>query len=744
MSGIYLNPAILVVMVIVLGVLGLALGILALNRHVALKRIEEAERSFRDLYNNISEGVFRTTLDGHMISANPALVRLNGYDSEDEMLNDVNDIAGRWYVDPGRREEIHQTVRERGQVIGVVSEVYRYKTRERIWIEESTRLVCDRRSGAARYFEGTVREVTDTIRRLQLHERYDKLAAIIPGCLYQQRRHFDGTMSMPYASAGLFTLFGVRPEEVVENAALLGELVHPDDRRGLRESFERSAARLSPRECEYRIYSRDGVEKWVLGQSVPEREVDGSILWHGFLADITERKRAEARIFDLAYRDTLTGLPNRMALVEGLRKAVADAGHDRGWNALLFVDLDQFKALNDTKGHHLGDQLLTCVAQRLKPLIGDGDLVARLGGDEFVILLQNLGTRPQAAELHARRVAGLLQTSIADPFVLDGFPFRTTASIGVALFRGNDLAVEELLKRADMAMYEAKAAGRGSVAFFRPEMQDSLEERTALTSAFRDALEAGELELNYQPQVNEGGACFGVEALLRWNHAERGAIAPGVFIRLAASAGLSSQVDAFVLATACRTLRRWRDMPALASLEMAVNIGGQPLGKALVGLVTDAINASGADASRLTIELTEHVMLDNLDEVDAALTALKGLGVKIALDDFGTGYSSLSHLKRLPIDALKIDRSFVDDLETDPNDRVIVQTILNIARNLGVAAIAEGVENEMQLLLLRRFGCRAFQGFFYGRPMALDEFEQRLGGGERPRLAVLPPSRLVV
>ena len=551
-------------------------------------------------------------------------------------------------------------------------------------------------------------------------------------------------MQMVYASSALTDIYGVTPEEAMQDSGALGRRVHPGRLFLVMDSFKRSAETMTPRQDEYRVITVDGVEKWVLGHAVPEAEADGGILWHGYFVDISERKRHQARITELAYVDTLTGLPNRAALVDGLRHSLEAAGPGHELSALLFIDLDQFKVLNDTKGHHQGDRLLVEMAVRLKAAVAGRDLIARLGGDEFVVLLKDIGFRPEAAELHARRVAERIHAAIAEPFMLDEFPFRTTASIGVALFRGNEISLDELLKRADMAMYEAKGSGRGAVAFFKVEMQDTLEERHALTTELRDVLEAGKLTLAYQPQVDDAGACFGVEALLRWSHPERGPIPPSIFIPLAERAGLGTQIDAFVLDAACRTLRRWQEIPALRHLQMAVNIAGQQLGTNLLPLVTNALAAHNVDPNRLTIELTERVMLDKADEVDAALAAVKALGVKIALDDFGTGYSSLSHLKRLPIDALKIDCSFVHDLETDSNDRVIVQTILNIARNLGVAAIAEGVENEMQALLLRRFGCRAYQGYLYGRPMPLDELEQRLTATERPRVAVLPPSRLVV
>jgi diguanylate cyclase (GGDEF)-like protein/PAS domain S-box-containing protein len=721
------------------------LAALLVNRQKALRVARSAEAGFRDLYESISEGVFRSTLDGRMLSANPALVQLNGYASEAEMIADVNDIAGSWYVQPGRRAEIHALLLRDGKVSRIVSEVMRYKTRERIWIEETTRLVRDPATGEPRYYEGTVREVTDTVERLELQERYEKIASVISGCIYQQRMAPDGSFSIPYASAGMKQILGVSPAEVKADFSVLSALAHPDDRQALFEGFRQSAANMTPRSSEYRIRTPDGVEKWVSGHSVPERQADGSVIWHGFFTDISERKRTDEQVYALAFRDTLTGLPNRAALLRGLDEALGQAVHTGRRGAVLFIDLDQFKVLNDTKGHHFGDRLLVDVAQRLTPLVGSGDLVARLGGDEFVIMLRGLDPDAQRAEQHVRRIVERIHAAMAAPFVLDGFPFRTTASVGVALFHGTEVSADELLRRADMAMYEAKAASRGGVAFFAAEMQVVLEERLTLTTDFREALEHGGLELAYQPQVDDDGVWYGAEALLRWTHPTRGAIPPSVFIPLVERAGLGSQVDGFVLQAACATLRRWQLDPATGHLEMAVNIGSQRLDTGLVALVTNALKVSGADPSCLTLEITERVILDKVGGIDSSLFALKKLGVKIALDDFGTGYSSLSHLKRLPLDALKIDCSFVRDVETDPNDRVIVQTILNIARNLGVTAIAEGVETEMQALLLRRFGCHAFQGFLYGRPMSRDDFEGHLftstDGGRR---AILSPTRLVL
>ncbi len=711
------------------GVAGLLLAVsvallcVAANRHVAWRATDEAARGLRDLYENISEGVFRSTLDGRMISANPALVRLNGFSSEEEMLNEVNDIAGRWYVEPGRREAIHRMLLEHGKVTGILSEVFRYKTRERIWIEESTRLVRDQRTGRSRYYDGSVREVTETVRRLQLQERFEKIASVTAGCLYQLRTTPDGRAKMLYVSVGLKRIFGLDLAEAEANPSSINALVHPDDRRRLDESFATARTTLAPRRTDYRIRTREGVEKWVSGHSVPELEPDGSLLWHGYVEDITERKQAEERVHRLAFFDPLTGLPNRAALVERLREAMEASCRTGTSGAVLFVDLDQFKILNDTKGHHSGDALLVHVARRLDDVGGGDASIARLGGDEFVVMVAGLAGAPDAVQAHVASFADRILAALARPFTINGAPFHTSASVGVSCFNGDDADAGEHLKRADLAMYEAKASGRGQKAFFVPEMQAAVDNRLALTNELHDALDNRELTFVCQPQVHDARGVIGVELLMRWNSPTRGEVRPAEFVALAERAGLSGMLDVYVLRYACGLLRRWAANPGTRDLSVAVNVSCRQLRYGFATALAAVIDAMRIDARRLTVELTEHVMLDNSEEVADIMAQLKAIGVAIALDDFGTGYSSLSNLKLLPIDTLKIDLSFVRDIETDPNDRVIVQTIVNVANSLGKWAIAEGVETEMQATLLRQFGCRAFQGYLFGRPMPIEDFE---------------------
>lgn len=714
-------PSLQVLALLMLAVV--ALGIIAVHRQLAVRRLRDSQRAFRDLYDNIGEGVFRSTLDGRMISANPYLVRLNGFQTEAEMLREVNDIAGQWYVDPDRRAEIHAMLLEKGKVTGVVSEVYRYHTRERIWIEESTRLVRDPRTDAPLYYDGTVREVTETVRRLELQKRYDQIAAAISGCIYQHRRRPDGRSSMPYASPGLMELFGVRPDEVVEDASILRRMIHSDDVERVVSSLARSRETQTAWQCEYRVIVPGKPEKWVFAHAFPEREPDGSTLWHGFLTDVTERKKAEARIYNLAYFDALTGLPNRSQILDVLREAQAHNTRRGRWSALLFIDLDHFKLLNDSKGHLAGDRLLLDVADRLRTFKDRATLVGRYGGDEFVMLLQYLGTDRAAAEVKVRAFAAHVLERLANGFDLDGSLFETTASIGVSLFSGGEQPPDEVLKHADLAMYEAKEAGGGRVRFFEPEMQAEIDERLALRRELREAIENNELALLYQPMVDDELRCLGAEALLRWRHPVRGEIKPLVFLGLAEPFGLGAMIDAFVLRTACATLRAWQDHPGTRGIGLSVNITANQLNRPeFITTVAEALGEAGVEPSLLTLELTEHVMLDDVVAVGRAMARLKGMGVKLALDDFGTGYSSLTYMRQLPLDLLKIDRSFVREIETNPSDRAIVQTIFSFAKSLGLSVIAEGVETERQMVLLRQYGCRAYQGFLFARPMPHDDF----------------------
>ena len=443
--------------------------------------------------------------------------------------------------------------------------------------------------------------------------------------------------------------------------------------------------------------------------------------------DISDRKQAEEKIHQLAFYDALTGLPNRRLLMDHLQHALATSERHGGSGALLFIDLDHFKTINDTLGHDIGDQLLREVAARIRYCVRLGDTVARLGGDEFIVLIEDLDENAELAAAQAEGVGRKIMGSLSQPYRLGGSLLHSTPSVGVALFTDSQVQADELLRQADLAMYQAKAEGRNGLRFFDPRMQTVVSARAALQSDLREALRAGQFSLHIQPQVDQAGHIMGAEALLRWLHPQRGFVSPAEFIPVAEESGLMHEIGLWVLQQAGRLLVAWAGQPALRELTLAINVSVQQFRHPdFVAQVCETLQRSGADAARLKLEITESLLMDNVADVIAKMAALRAQGVRFSLDDFGTGYSSLTYLKRLPLDQLKIDASFVRDLLTDPNDAAIVRTIIALADSLGLQVVAEGVETEAQRLALAALGCPAYQGYLYSRPVPVADFEARV------------------
>jgi diguanylate cyclase (GGDEF)-like protein len=433
----------------------------------------------------------------------------------------------------------------------------------------------------------------------------------------------------------------------------------------------------------------------------------------------TSREVAELKL------DQLTGLPTRKLLMDQLKRAKALSARSGNYGALMLIDMDKFKVLNDTHGHDLGDMLLREVARRLKSSLREGDTVARLGGDEFVLVVVDIGHREPEAAAAAEAVGKKLLDLLSQPYPLGNLTHASAASIGITLFKGDEVSADDLLKQADLAMYKSKDSGRNVCRFFGPQMETSKLQRAALDKELRQALADEQFQLHYQPQVGPEGELTGAEALVRWEHPERGLVSPGEFVAVAEETGLILPLGRWVLENVCRQLAVWATRPETAALRIAVNVSARQFQQAeFVEQVISTLRSTGADPHRLTLELTESLLVHNVEDVVEKMSRLKKEGVNFALDDFGTGYSSLYYLKRLPLDQLKIDRSFVRDVLTDPDDAAIAKTIVALAHTLGLKVIAEGIETAEQRAFLASSGCHCYQGNFFSKPLPSQSFEQ--------------------
>jgi len=439
------------------------------------------------------------------------------------------------------------------------------------------------------------------------------------------------------------------------------------------------------------------------------------------------RKQAEDKVERLAFYDPLTNLPNRRLLHDHLHQAIALTGRNPNHGAVLFIDIDNFKTLNDTKGHTIGDLLLIEVANRLQSCVREGDTVARLGGDEFVVILNGLNEMPRHAATQTEAVGVKILSAINKPYLLEGYEYHYTASMGISLFRNQDNTVDELLKQTDMSMYQAKRSGRNAIRFYDPAMQAALEVRASLERDLRGALAENQLIPYFQMQIDNAGRICGAEVLIRWRHPQRGLVSPGEFIPLAEETGLILPIGNWVLEVACSQLKAWETDPDIHDLQLAINVSATQFHQPhFVEQVRQTLFNHAVEPNRLKLELTESLVLNDIEDTIIKMQQLKRIGVSFSLDDFGTGYSSLYYLTKLPIDQLKIDQSFVRNIGEKESDAIIVQTIIGMAINLGIESIAEGVETETQRIFLEQHGCYLYQGYLFSKPVPLDEFEMQL------------------
>lgn len=443
--------------------------------------------------------------------------------------------------------------------------------------------------------------------------------------------------------------------------------------------------------------------------------------------DIARHKEAEDKIQHLAYYDLLTNLPNRRLLIDRLEHSLAVNARHKNHGAILFIDLDHFKTLNDTKGHSIGDLLLVEVAKRLQSCARDGDTLARLGGDEFVVILEDLNEDAAQAAVQVEALCSKIISSVNQPYHLDNYLYHSSASIGICMFSNQQITVDELLKRADIAMYQAKSAGRNTLSFYDPAMQATLQARAALEFDLRLAIEENQFKLYYQMQVDYAGKVHGAEVLIRWQHPIKGLVPPLQFIPLAEETGLILPIGLWVLNTACAQIKAWENDPIASHLQIAVNVSASQFHDPdFVKHVSDMLENYAIQSDRLKLELTESLVLNNVEEAIVKMQSLRELGVRFSLDDFGTGFSSLYCLTKLPLDQLKIDQTFVRNICVNNRDAVVVQTIIGMANNLGIEVIAEGVELEEQRAFLKQHDCNFYQGYLFSKPLPIEAFEAKL------------------
>jgi diguanylate cyclase (GGDEF)-like protein/PAS domain S-box-containing protein len=571
----------------------------------------------------------------------------------------------------------------------------------------------------------TERVLADTAARLRESElRFRSVLLNIPSIAVQGYRA-DGTTT--YWNRAAERLYGYTAQEAMGRS--LPSLIAP---ASLRERMREDIARMfatgevaAARET--RLRRKDGSPVDVFSSHAFVDAPGQPPEMFSFDVDISGRKAAEEEARHLASYDALTQLPNRRLLADRLQRVLTEGARSGLITAVFFLDLDDFKTLNDTQGHEVGDELLRQVARRLRESVRERDTVARLSGDAFVVVAPGLSDSAPEAARQARALGELMLARLREPCDLAGQEYHCTASIGVALLDCASESVDEALKRADMAMYRAKDAGRDTLCFFDPDMQQAVTRRAALETELRNGLRQGQFLLLYQPQVDGEGRVTGAEALVRWRHPVHGMVPPAEFIPLAEESGLILPLGHWVMDTALRQQARWRTDPAFGRLDLAINVSPRQFRQEnFVTQVLALLRETGADPARIKLELTESLLLHSVDSAIETMRALRAHGLGFSLDDFGTGYSSLNYLKRLPLSQIKIDQSFVRGVLLDPSDAAIARSIIALADSLGLGVIAEGVETEAHRRFLLGHGCPAFQGYLFGRPMALEAFEQHV------------------
>jgi len=679
----------------------------------AQRAVAESERDLRGILDDLQDTYYRTDQTGSIVRASRSVEQMLGYTVEEMLGRKLADF----YCSRADREAFLALMQANGgHIVGGESRL-RHKDGHEVWVRTTAHFMRDA-AGNIIGVEGTTRD--NTLQRRAEEEL--RLAARVFESSGEAIMITDADGCMISVNQAFSRVTGYGADEVVgHNASLLASGRHGREFFG---DMWRSLLDSGYWHGEIWNRRRDGevFPEWLGISSV--RNAEGKIThFVGIFSDISERKAAEAKIAFLAHHDPLTGLPNRLLLKDRMEQAIAHGERTGNKVALLFVDLDRFKAVNDSFGHPVGDALLRDAAQRLLACVRDSDTISRHGGDEFLVVLTDL----QSSEVPAQ-IAAKIMAALGEPFHIDVHEATISASVGIAVHPEDGADFDELLKKADTAMYHAKEAGRNAFRFYTQRMNADAQERLDLHGRLRRAVEREEFVLHYQPLVDlKSGLIVGGEALVRWQNPDQGLVAPGQFIPAAEHSGLIVPLGEWVLQEACRELAYWH-VQGCPHLSLSVNISSIQFRRGDVEeTVRRVLAASGATPSALELELTESILIDGAEQVLATITRLHALGVRLAIDDFGTGYSSLAYLKRFAVDKLKIDQSFVRDIVTDQDDAAIVRAVIQMARSLGLKVLAEGVESEAVAVELRAMDCDLVQGYHFGRPMPAVEFRRLIG-----------------
>ena len=693
------------------------------DARMMISALRDSEERMRMTLQNAPDAVFITEQDGRIVYVNDHVLELLGYERSELYVMSVFDLVpADW----------RQTYREVGNQL--VGKAGRHELEIRLLTRGGKKIPFEMNAALlpnGRVF-GSCRDIRERKAAQQaLKDSQAHLQRLLDS-MAEGMYGVDMQGNCTFVNAAFLSILGFAGAEEVLGKHL-HTLIHHSHTDGkpylAAECFIYQAFKQNQSaHCDNEVFWRkDGValpvEYWSHA-TYKDGKVVGAVVT--FL-DISARREKERHIHQLAFYDVLTNLPNRRLLQERVQQSMAVSARNGRHAALILLDLDNFKKLNDSKGHEAGDRLLREVARRLQTCVREGDTVARWGGDEFVLVLDGLSTSPQEAAEHAETAAEKIREALNQPYQLGEYTHHISSSIGVVMLRGHGENIESLFKYADIAMYQAKQAGRNSIRFYDPKMQAIIDARLELESELEHALSGNQLCLYYQLQVDAQHRPLGAEVLMRWQHPQRGLVSPGEFISLAEETGQIVAMGGWALRVACLQLKAWQQDAQTCDLTLAVNVSARQFRTAeFVPQVQSILLETGVKPSRLKLELTESTVLENVEETIEKMRELKLLGISFSMDDFGTGYSSLQYLKRLPLDQIKIDQSFVRDIASDPNDAAIVQTIIAMTEALGLNVIAEGVETAEQENFLRLRRCHAYQGYFFGKPMPLDEFESCL------------------